>query len=373
MSSTVPRSPQRHAATVDTSESSPTAHEQCEQMRRQSEELCFLRQLKPAHGKAVAALKMATEAYGKNSLRLVPFYLVLVDISLRERQLKPAEEVLSLVNWLLVKDRKAGADNNASGILLGAAASLPELPEEMKNLFVIRMNKLYSLLHLEYGAFSESLQRAAHGAYHCSLLFGPDHLYTSELYFCLGLAFHRMQRAAVRQQQAHAQVQGQQESSQHQRDLQQRNQQNDSALAMLDKVVDIWYRFLTNPPEDTAAWMLEHQRLRIQEASTMLQQIVNIRQNLLGAKHVATGEVLYTLGLLFLFLGDHGQAKAFVKQALDIYVDALVSLLYYSVPRVTQCELIVFKSRVAHSTQGPEHPSTVDVLGVLHQLDEAGV
>ncbi|EGZ11582.1 hypothetical protein PHYSODRAFT_303590 [Phytophthora sojae] len=347
MASTVPRCPQRHAAVVDTSESSPTAHEQCEQMRRESEELCFLRQLKPAHGKAVAALKMATETYGKNSLRLVPFYLVLVDISLRERQLKPAEEVLSLVNWLLVKDRKAGPDTISSGILLGAAVSLPELPEEMKNLFVIRMNKLYSLLHLEYGAFSESLQRAAHGAYHCSLLFGPDHLYTSELYFCLGLAFHRMQRAAVRQQQAQAQAQaqGQQESPQHQRELQQRNQQNDSALAMLDKVVDIWYRFLTNPPEDTAAWMLEHQRLRIQEASSMLQQIVNIRQNLLGAKHVATGEVLYTLGLLFLFLGDHGQAKAFVKQALDIYVDAL----------------------------GPEHPSTVDVVSVLHQLDEAGV
>ncbi|KAH7468908.1 uncharacterized protein KRP23_11284 [Phytophthora ramorum] len=315
-STSQPRSPQRHGPAVDSSDGSPSPHEQCEQLRRESEELCFLRQLKPAHGKAVAALKMATEAYGKNSLRLVPFYLVLVDISLRERQLKPAEEILSLVNWLLVKDRKAGVDSN-SGVLFGPGASLPELPEEMKNVFVIRMNKLYSLLHLEYGAYSESLQRAAHGAYHCSLLFGPDHLYTSELYFCLGLTFHRMQRAAVRQQQA----QPHQESQQQQRELQQRNQQNDSALAMLDK------------------------RLRIQEASSMLQQIVSIRQNLLGAKHVATGEVLYTLGLVFLFLGDHGQAKAFVKQALDIYVDAL----------------------------GPEHPSTVDVLGVLHQLDEAGV
>jgi tetratricopeptide (TPR) repeat protein len=316
-STSLPRSPQRHDPAVAPTEG-PSAHEQCEQMRRESEDLCFQRQPKLAHGKAVAALKMATETYGKSSLRLVPFYLVLVDISLRERQLKPAEEVLSLVNWLLVKDRKA---DSSGGVLFGAAA-LPELPEEVKNLFVIRMNKLYSLLHLEYGAHSEGLQRAAHGAYHCSLLFGPDHLYTSELYFCLGLIFHRMQRAAVRQQHA----QGQQESQQQQRELQQRSQQNDSALAMLDKVVDIWYRFLTNPPEDTAAWMLEHQRLRIQEASAMLQQIVHIRQNLLGAKHVATGEVLYTLGLLFLFLGDHAQAKAFVKQALDIYVDALVSV-----------------------------------------------
>eukprot|EP00644_Phytophthora_capsici_P007351 jgi/Phyca11/112146/e_gw1.21.238.1 len=330
----LPRSPQRHGPAVEVSEG-PSAQEQCEQLRCESEELSFQRQLKPAHGKAVTALKLATEVYGKNSVRLVPFYLVLVDISLRERQLKPAEEILSQVNWLLVKKR-----DPASGILQ-IEASLTNLPEEMKNLFVIRMNKLYSLLHLEYGVYSEGLQRAAHGAYHCSLLFGPDHLYTSELYFCLGLIFHRMQRAAVRQQQ----TQPQQEAQQQQRDLQQRNQQNDSALAMLDKVVDIWYRFLTNPPEDTAAWMLEHQRLRVQEASTMLQQIVTIRQNLLGAKHVASGEVLYTLGLLFLFLGDHTQAKAFVKQALDIYVDAL----------------------------GSEHPSTVDVVGVLRQLDEAGV
>ncbi|RLN89360.1 hypothetical protein BBJ28_00022868 [Nothophytophthora sp. Chile5] len=310
------RSPQRHGAPAATSDVSTSAPEQCEQLRRDSEELCFLRQLKPAQDKAVSALKLATEAYGSNSLRLVPFYLVLVDIALGERQLKPAEEVLSLVNWLLVKDRKVGGNNSA---LLGPGTSSPELPEEMKNLFVIRMNKLYSLLHLEYGAFSEALQRAAHGTYHCSLLFGPDHLYTSELYYCLGLIFHRMQRAAVRQQQS------QQLTQQQQREQQQRSQQNDSALGMLDKVVDIWYRFLTNPPEDTAAWMLEHQRLRIHEASAMLQQIATIRQNLLGVKHVATGEVLYTLGLLFLFLGDHSQAKTFVNQALEIYVEALVS------------------------------------------------
>lgn len=284
----------------------------CEKLRKESEEFCFLQQLKPAHDKAIVALKEATELYGKSSLRLVPFYLVLVEIALQERQLKQAEEVLSLVNWLLVKDRKpAGV-----GIISPSGPSVhavhghhhedEPLPEEMKNLFVIRMNKLYSMLLMEYEAYTEALQRASHGAYHCALLFGPEHLYTSELYFCLGSVFSRMK-------QVHP-------SGQHQK--QQRD--NENALGMFDKVVDIWYRFLTNPPEETAAWMLEHQRLRILEASRMLQQIIKLRSAALGATHVATGEVLYTQGLVFLFLGDHTQAKRFVQQSLDVYSDNLV-------------------------------------------------
>lgn len=276
--------------------------DECEQLRRASEELCYLGQLKPAHEQAVAALKAASDTYGKNSLRLVPFYLAVADVALRDKQLKQAEEVLSLVNWLLVKDRGGPGPGN------GLPTPPPELlAEETKNLFVIRMNKLYCLLHLEFGVFNEALQRAAHGAYHCSLLFGPEHLYTSELYFCLGLIFHRMSR---------------------QRDGSQQHQQQqtpgDSALAMLDKVVDIWYRFLTNPPEETAAWMLEHQRLRLREAASMLQQIAGIRQQVLGPNHVASGEALYTQGLLFLFLGDHARAKTTVRQALDIYSATLV-------------------------------------------------
>lgn len=263
-----------------------------------------MRQLRVAQERGLLAIKHATDLFGKSSLRLVPFYLVLVDIALKDRQLKQAEEMLSLVNWLLVKDQ------NPTG-----QVPMQEIPEELKNLYVVRMNKLYSVLLTEYEAFPEALQRAAHGAYHCSLLFGPEHLYTSELYFCLGQVFRRMQ------------------------------QHGDSALGMFDKVVDIWYRFLTNPPEATAAWMLEHQRLRIHEATAMLQLITSVRTEALGAHHVATGEATYTLGLLFLYIGDHAQAKTFVHQALDVYAENL----------------------------GPEHLSTVDVKNVLQQLQGAGI
>lgn len=319
-------SPQRHGIAMKAFEGS-SVEEQCEQMRFESEDLYFLQQHEPAHTKAVAALKIAVEVYGNKSLHLVPFYLLLVDIVLCEKELKPAEEMLLLVDWLLVKT----GDSPASAL---------ELPEESKSLLVVRMNKLYSLLHLEYGAFPEGLQCAAQGAHHCSRLFGPNHVYTSELYFCLGVIFYRMQCGSSLNEQ----MQSHQESQPQQRALEQRDQQKKSALAMLDKVVDIWYRFLTNPPEDPATWMSKNRRL-LQEASAMLQQIVSIRRNLLGTKHVATGEVQYTLALLFLFKECHIQAKAFVKQAVNIYVDAL----------------------------GSEHPSTMNVIHVLQQLDEAGI
>ncbi|TMW68153.1 hypothetical protein Poli38472_007825 [Pythium oligandrum] len=305
-----------------------TQAEQAEKLRRESEELRFLGQLKAAHERGLLAIKHATELHGKNSLRLVPFYLVLVEISLQERQLKQAEEVLSLVNWLLVKDQKGpGATVPMS---VGSTQDLgqpprPELPEELKNLYVVRMNKLYSTLLMEYEVYPEALQRAAHGAYHCSLLFGPEHLYTSELYFCLGQIFSRMQ---------------------HHDNSQSNTQRNsDNALGMFDKVVDIWYRFLTNPPEETAAWMLEHQRLRIQEATHMLRAIIQIRGKTLGEAHVATGEAIYTQALVLLYLGDHAPAKKLVREALDVYVANL----------------------------GQEHPSTIDVKNVLQQLEEAGV
>ncbi|GLD95749.1 hypothetical protein PINS_up004427 [Pythium insidiosum] len=162
-------------ATAPSSHASDPQEEECEALRRESEELCFLRQLKKAHEKALAALRLASEVYGKHSLRLVPFYLVLVDISLQERQIKQAEELLSLVNWLLVKDQKTGAAPPTSTPSPVANAPIrQEVPEELKNLYVVRMNKLYSTLLMELEAFPDALQRAAHGAYHCSLLSAPS-------------------------------------------------------------------------------------------------------------------------------------------------------------------------------------------------------
>jgi tetratricopeptide (TPR) repeat protein len=283
----------------------------CEQLRRSSEELSYLGHLREAREKAVAALRAATDTYGAGASRLAPFYLAVADVALRDKQFAQAEEVLALINWLLIKDR--GSGSKSASLLATATTPLDEdatLPEETRNLLVVRMNKLSSLLHLELGRFDEALRRAAHGAYHCALLFGPEHLYTSELYFSLGLIFDRSHRH--------------QRSTASATSLATPSATSDSALAMLDKVVDIWYRFLTSPPEETAAWMLSHQKLRLYEAVTMLAQVAALRKSALGDAHVATGEAMYTQSLLLLFLGDHARAKTTVKQALDIYVATLV-------------------------------------------------
>ncbi|KAL7682020.1 putative tetratricopeptide-like helical domain superfamily [Plasmopara halstedii] len=313
---------QQHHGSIMNAFNGSLDNEQCEQIRLESEELYFAQRLKQAHAKVVEALRVAIQIYGKASLHLVPFYLLLIDILLREKQLKPSEEMLSLVNWLLIKNGDT-------------LVSTAKFSEETTRHFQIRMNKLYSLLHLEYEAFLEGLQCAANGTYHCSLLFGPDHVYTSELYFCLGITFHRMQRGTLLKESR--------QDGQKNNELQQQIQQNDRSLAMLDKVVDIWQCFLTNPPQNLAAWKLEHRRL-LQEANLMLHQIVSMRETLLGAKHITTGQVQYTLGLLLLLLQDKDQAKVFVKQAADIYVTEL----------------------------GSEHPSTVEVIGALRELDEIG-
>lgn len=292
----------------------------CEQLRRASEELCNFGQLREAREKAVAALKSATDLFGSGAPRLAPFYLTVADVALRDKQLAQAEEVLALVNWLLVKDQGGGGGGN--GTPLVSPSSIPPsedgtLPGEARNLLVVRMNKLSSLLHLELGRFDEALRRAAHGAYHCALLFGPEHLYTSELYYCLGLSFDRVHKHHRASASATS--------------LASPSATSDSALAMFDKVVDIWYRFLTSPPEETAAWMLANQRRRLFEAVLMLAQVAVLRKAALGDTHVATGEAMYTQALLLLFLGDNARAKTTVRQALDIYVATLVRFCFASV------------------------------------------
>jgi hypothetical protein len=247
-----------------------------ERLRQEGEELNFLKEFKQAHEKANTALKGMTEIYGENALQVVPFYLLVIEIALQEKNLKKAEEMLSLINWILVKDKKTIGPNCSTEN--SNANTTNSIPDEVKDMYGIRMNKLYCLLLLEYKAFQEALQRGARGAYHCSLLFGPEHLYTSELYFSIGRA---LQRQALT------------ESVEETKDNEGEHLK-DAALGMFDKVVDIWYRFLTDQPENTSTYMLEHQRLRLFEGTRMLQLIADARVQALGIAHVATGEVLYT-------------------------------------------------------------------------------
>ena len=74
----------------------------------------------------------------------------------------------------------------------------------------------------------------------------------------------------------------------------------------------------------------------------MLEKIMQTRVKLLGDAHIATGEVKYTIGLLYLFLGEKDKANQLVGMASAIYKDKL----------------------------GESHPSTIDVATVADSIKQ---
>jgi hypothetical protein len=62
---------------------------------------------------------------------------------------------------------------------------------------------------------------------------------------------------------------------------------------------------------------------QLREGIEMLEKIMQTRVKLLGDAHIATGEVKYTVGLLYLFLGDKDKANEYVQTAAAIYKDKL--------------------------------------------------
>ena len=94
------------------------------------------------------------------------------------------------------------------------------------------------------------------------------------------------------------------------------------ALALFDKVVDCWYKYLLGTG-DEGMGMSEAQ---LQEARGMLQFVADRREKFLGERHIATGEVQYTLALLLIGMNsEHETSLSYVKNALSIYKEQLVS------------------------------------------------
>jgi tetratricopeptide (TPR) repeat protein len=113
----------------------------------------------------------------------------------------------------------------------------------------------------------------------------------------------------------------------------------ESALAMYDKVVDIWYRCL-------AALLAKDAANPLSEAKghagvEMLKVILQRREECAGETYIATGEAHYILGLLLQYCGDPKSAQKHIRTALGIYENQL----------------------------GPEHHSTKDVARSLVQIE----
>ncbi|KDO22740.1 hypothetical protein SPRG_12167 [Saprolegnia parasitica CBS 223.65] len=272
--------------------------------RRRCETQLMGRDVHTAYANIVATVQDAVGVYGKHGLAIVPYYLLMAEVGLELGHLKQVEEVLALSIWSLVRSAEESSANEGEthpGTLLQRAA----------------VCKLYGRFHAEAENYDEALKQAANGAYYASLVHGPEHILTSTLYYTLGCIFQRMFKT-------------------------------EQALGLFDKLVEIWYKYLANRPpsaeskdrgHDDDDDALAHERL-LHEGNAMLLHILDTRAKVLGAGHIATGEVEYTMGLLKLHMGCRSDAKGFLDQALSIYTDALGSL----------------------------HPSTIDVQSVIDQV-----
>merc|ERR1711988_1817643 len=98
----------------------------------------------------------------------------------------------------------------------------------------------------------------------------------------------------------------------------------ENALAMFDKVVDIWYKCLANVLSANEAAPNEGLgEAQGSEGIEMLTQILKRREECVGETNIATGESYYILGLLYQYFGDYQNAQQKISTALGIYENQL--------------------------------------------------
>lgn len=236
---------------------------------------------------AFQAVKFTKELDGEKSLTLVEPLLQLSQCCLGMKQFNKAEEYLSLARWIILSDTNCEDKVRA------------------------RMHMLKGRICIAQGLFDAAKPDFADSVYYSSRYFGAESIVSSIGYYRLGDVFL---------------AQGNVECS----------------LAFFDKVVDIWYKYLsqlnqspiihlaipapTNPSEMQIVPIVESlvtEQLteeNLAEGRSQLEIIFDHRKRLLGNSHIATGEVQYTLGLYeFFLLGNESMAESFVLSALHAY------------------------------------------------------
>lgn len=279
----------------------------------ESSNLLSVHKYKLAFPAAIQALKFCKEVDGEKSVSMVEPYLQLSQASLGLKQLNKAEEYLSLARWIVL--------NNAN----------------CSDIVQSRLYMLKGRVSTALGNFEAAKPDFADAVYHASRVYGAESIVSSIGFFRLGDVF-----------------------------LAQGNVE--CALAFFDKVVDIWYKYLSElhqgggsvggasegddhslndgvakkanlgsaQPNAVTADQLTDENLA--EGRNQLEMIFEHRRRLLGNGHIATGEVQYTLGLFeFFLLFNETVAEGLIVAALRSYEMQL----------------------------GPAHPSTKHVSSML--------
>ncbi|CCI10795.1 unnamed protein product [Albugo candida] len=247
----------------------------------ESEELCLDKNFTGAYDKVLLVLHEMTDIYGENALELVYPYLLLGDIVLKQNHLNQAEETLSLIKWILIKESS-------------------NLDKELTLSHNARMEKLYCFLMIKHRSFEQAMSHACRGAYYCSMLLGPEHIDTSQFYFHIGSIINNDTWQPA-------------ESS--------LLDSKDKGLGMFNKVTDIWYQFLTDKMHNGS--LLSCSQSKMQEGARMLQVIAEIHMKHNGRTQPPDGRLLQARGLIAVELGMYTEAYKFVEYAQNVYLKTL--------------------------------------------------
>lgn len=185
-------------------------HALIELTRAEASKLLVQGQAELAIPAALQSLKVAIDVFGKGHLSLVPSYLLLAEANMGLRRFQQAEEFLQMANWAIYKNPDSSAHLRSP------------------------LRRLFGRIYLAQGRYNDALEQLAHDVrrwafppgpwrrlrcaavqvYYSSVSHGPEHYKTAGGYFQMGMAFLKKDEI-------------------------------EKCLAFLDKVVDIWYKFLT--------------------------------------------------------------------------------------------------------------------------------
>ena len=224
---------------------------------------------------ASQALKFSLELEGDMSILVVEPYLQLGQASLGLKRYSQTQEYLSLAKWIVMNS------------------------DECSDLTRSRLHQLLGQLQSAQGQFDSAKVDFSKSVYFSSRFYGAESIQTSSGYFRLGDCF-----------------------------LAQGNVE--SALALFDKVIDVWYKFLSNihlmstqegdNGAEVAAVVNSLSEEHVTDGNTQVARVLEARGRLLGAEHIATGEAAYTLGLFeFFLLGKPLDAETHMLTAQQAY------------------------------------------------------
>lgn len=236
---------------------------------------------------AIQALKFSKDLYGDMSVENVEPYLILAQASLGLHSSRQAEEYLALAKWIVLNDENCS--------------------DRVKS----RLHQLLGRLHTAEGKFEDAKTEFASSIFYSARNYGAEAIATAIGYYNLGDVFIALGNI-------------------------------ESALAFFDKVVDIWYKYLSGLHSQALSKMggrfsesqgdgigddipLEDPtEAQLTDGRNHLTQILDNRQRLLGDNHIATGEVQYCLGLFeFFILGNEEESARFIGVAREIYESQL--------------------------------------------------